>query len=269
MWRELNRSYQIGSLDVVDVKVSRFHIGRFREGQTIIVAAVDFYCKPVANGQTRERLASGDKLFLFLTKARSDFLFNVPEGHDVFVPVPSGLRLIADGKAYGFTQQMNPGPYVADTPGNSPQREFQTVEALREAIGASAAKVAACRKQFDAAADPKDTAWILPLLKARRPVMQEGWFRRDSIAEAASARLANLHDSQSLYEALWANPAQAHNLFAGFGTPEAREFLLKRVADVSEPRDRRLGVGECDRRGRRSLPFAVRTDHGARLESAR
>ena len=241
---ELTRSYRLVSLDVVDIKVTQPHIGSFREGQTIIVAATGFFCKPVAGDVNAAPLAPGDKLFLFLTRARSAFAFEVPDGHQVFMPVPSGLKLVADGNACGFSQHDNPGPYVADTPASSPQRSFQTVPELRESIKAGAVRVAAWRKQFAAAPDAKDTPWLLALLK-ERSVTPEGWAQRDAIAETASARLADLHDPESLYAGLWASPGQAYTLFRGFGTPDGREFLLKRIADASEPRDRRLVLAQA------------------------
>jgi hypothetical protein len=62
---------------------------------------------------------------------------------------------------------------------------------------------------------------------------------------AASLQLANGHDLQALYQAMWAMPAQRPILSLGFGTPEGRTFLLQKIGDPTESPAHRLALIEA------------------------
>ena len=105
------------------------------EGDTLVVDTTNF------TDQTRFRGASadlrvierfsrvGEKVLLFLGPARSSFAFEIPTDAAVYVTVPSGMRVKIEGRAVGFSQQSNPGPYVAHLPvANTPKDKPPTIE---------------------------------------------------------------------------------------------------------------------------------------------
>ncbi|MGH7223883.1 MAG: hypothetical protein ACRELF_11680, partial [Gemmataceae bacterium] len=111
---EITRSYQAHDHALIDVKVTLAHKGGLKKGQTVVVADTDLYRKPDKDGLNSQLLAVGDRLVLFLARAKANDFFRVPKDAVIYRPLPGGMRLIQKDRVYDFFQWMNPGPYVAD-----------------------------------------------------------------------------------------------------------------------------------------------------------
>jgi|GEM_PF-5773301 len=221
---------------VVDVRISRSRAGAGQAGETITVAAIDFFRKPLDGSGRTTPLTIGDRLFLFLIPARPAFAFEVPDDGTVLMPVASGLKLVVQEKTYSFVQYDNPGLYVANLP--IPGRTVPTVSVtqLRSAIAVSLKKALVWREQFKTAPNPGDAAKLLALIRERR--VNPPTFMRDAIGESAAWRLARLRNPKLMMEMLkigLSSYGQESAAIAGLGTPEGRELLLQRIGDSSAP----------------------------------
>jgi hypothetical protein len=236
---EFVRAYTKDRLGLVEIKVSAVHAGKFKQGDTLSVVALHFYRKAESNGWKTDALEPGDQMMLFLARAKSVFLYDIPEDAEVYWTAPSGLRLVHAGKAVGFSQWNNPGPYVALTGGAQTNTSVPTLTALREQIKQSIAFVKRWRPVLDGAG-PSPAAALLELLRSRN--QPAGFNARDHIAELASVRLANTHDPAVLVDALATHrgPFARSILARGFGTGLGREFLLEQIANAARPMTQRV-----------------------------
>ncbi len=235
----VQRLYEEGGLNLAEVKVLKVHKGTFREGKTAVVAGLYFYHKLKKIPCNTTPLAVGDRLILFLTRARDALAFPVPKGADIYMPVPSGVRLIEDGRMVGFVQRDNPGPYVAYTGRDS--GPLPTLERFQADLAASIRTAAALARDFEQRKGADAAPWLLKLLRSRSK--QPGEFPpRDHIAELACMRLAELHKPALLEKALpLAQKWYARSILErGFGSPIGRDFLLARVNDVKAPLPERI-----------------------------
>lgn len=230
---ELGSEHRTNNFTVWNIKVSKVHNGILKVGQTVEVTALDFFRKPAGEPYSNtERLKEGDKLFLFLDRAKDTPLYNVPKDTEIYWPVPSGVRLVMGAKAVGFSQYYgNPGPYVAESFGAETNTAIPTVTELRGQIRESAPRTDKWKLLLNREASTDDIPQLLQLLIERRS--HKEWRDRDDVAETICVRLANLHDFSALAEALrgpnhW---YESSVLGRGFGTPAGREFLLATVAD--------------------------------------
>jgi len=230
---------------VVDVRITRNLAGTGQPGETITVAAIDFFQKPEGDLERGTPLAIGDRLFLFLIPARPAFAFEVPGDGTVLMPVPSGLKLVVQEKTYSFIQRGNPGPYVADLPMRGRTVPTTSVAQLRAAIAVSLKKAQAWHEQFKAPPSPRDAAKLFALIRERRE--KPPTFVRDAIGETAAWRLARLGNPQLMLEMLRIGEStfgETSAAIAGLGTPEGREVLLQRIGDSSAPvGERRMLAG--------------------------
>lgn len=221
----------------IEVKVESSYVGDIKPGKRITVAATDFFR---TGDFGRSHLQVGDQLFLFLVVAKKQFLFDPPTG--AYMPVPSGIKLIIDGKVRGFFQYNNPGPYWLETWGTRNDKVLPTSKSYPKTIAQAKRRVDKWRAKFAKTAKPSDTIWLLQLLREREATSLARCY--DAIAEAAADRLANLHDPAAACEALtMQRPLRA--IYRAFGTPEGREFLIRSVADPKLPKSTRARLAQA------------------------
>jgi hypothetical protein len=230
---EIVRSYEKQSVSLVDVKVLLPHKGGFKTGQTVVVADIDCFQKVGAGERfARDRLAVGDRLVLFLVRARADGFFRLPDDTAIYAPVPGGVTLLHGGRAFGFAQWDNPGPYVADVA----QADAPTVERFQESLRGS---LRAAEDLARLVESPPDDPRLLKLL-ADRSVQSID--RRDYFTARVCVRFAETHDPALLSRALPLAKGYYERsiLRRGFGTPKGRDYLLARVEDTGAPMADRL-----------------------------
>jgi len=88
------------------VTVTRVHKGKFEVGDTVELEAMHGLRK----GQfgKSEEIGEGDVVTLFLVRATKRFLYDIPEDAEIYWPVPSGVKLHADGKVAGLSSGVIP-----------------------------------------------------------------------------------------------------------------------------------------------------------------
>ena len=236
---EVVKRYEANKIDLIDVKVTAVHKGAFKVGQTLAVGDTDIYRKDDLHSV--EHFAVGDKLILFLYRARASTFFPIPEDAEIYMPAPSGVRLVDGDNVLGFSQWMNPGPYNLDRPG--PKNKPPTPKVFRQKVSESVRYADKLKGELDKKTGEKDAAWFLELLEKRSKVeILDRFSGRDYLSEIACANLANGHDPEVLGKALPLAKAYhgRHMLACGFGTPKGRDFLLKQVSDEKLPMERRI-----------------------------
>lgn len=192
-------------------------------------------------------------MFLFLKPVPEENGLGVKDDPEARVVVPSGVRLVRDGKAAPFVQFDNPGPVVAADPNQLSELSAPTVAEFRDRIAAAITAAERYAKRFETPASPDDVPWLLDLLRERarsEPPPRQDLFSfladRDKVAEEACLRLANLHDLEGLDAAASLDlPYRCRGVIKrGFATPAGRDFVLARVSDETLDADRRLRYAE-------------------------
>ena len=226
---------------VTTATVTAVYKGHFRPGQQISLTALDFFRK--ANPDARfgywydtKPLLSDDRVFLFLVRATKQFLYDIPATAEVYWPVFGGVKLVVHGRALGFQQYNNPGPYVSDLPGT----KEPTVAAFKASLSQSLKTAQRFAPVLDPEPDKKNVPALMQVLRERTHE-QPNFRQRDAIAEAACARLAALQDPKILDQAtqIATGWPEMQNLDNGFATPQGRQYLLGKIADKSLPLTRR------------------------------
>lgn len=228
---EIVRAYKGHDLDLVDVRVSLVHKGGIKAGQTVVVAHTDFYHRPGRDPINTEPLGVGDRLALFLARTRSTGFRDLPADAVVYSPLPGGVRLVRGGNVHEFSQQNNPGPYVADIPADAEKAKLVSLDRFRAELRTSLRVAPELAKVVDAA---PDAPRLLELLDGRSRVPR--WYR-DHFAEAACSRLTETRAPEVLDRALplARDHLQASILRRGFGTPTGRDFLLAKAGETRVP----------------------------------
>lgn len=210
--------------DTDEVDITAVSAGNLKKGDRITVAATDFF---YADGKP---LQVGANFFSFLVDAREQFAFHPPKGAKM--PVPSGLKMISDGKVRGFLQYSNPGGYQLIPLSDTSKGSLPTVEQYRQAIQSSIKKVAAIRDHLRGEPTLDQIPYLLSLLKERPTLPDEGG-EDDAIATEACARLGKTNSPEAIYEALSIGSTNGflHQvpLFEGLRTSEGREFTLNKL----------------------------------------
>jgi len=236
---EVMKRYEANKIDLIDVKVTAVHKGAFKAGQTLAVAGTDLYRKD--DLQSVEHFAVGDKVILFVYRAKASMFFPIPEDAEICMPTPSGVRLVDGDNVLGFSQWMNPGPYNLDRPG--PKNKPPTLKTFRQQVSESVRYTDKLKGEIDKKTGEKDAAWFLDLLAERSKLeILDRFSGRDYLSEIACANLANGHDPDVLTKALpLAKEYHGRDMLArGFGTPKGRDLLLKQVSDEKLPMERRI-----------------------------
>jgi len=227
---EITRSYQANEVNLIDVKVTLVHKGGLKKGQTVVVAHTDGYRKPKKDDRNTQLLAVGDRLVLFVARAKDAVVYR---------PLAGGMRLVQGDHVFSFSQWDNPGPYVANVPSNLAKAKLLTVERFRVKVRDSLRDTQEWAGLVEAKQDELDVPRLLKLLAARS---LQSFGGRDYFAERICIRFANTHDLILLSEAL--PLAKEHHeisiLQRGFGTPRGRDYLLAKVGDAKEPAANRL-----------------------------
>jgi hypothetical protein len=235
----MRSNYIKGGTFISDIKVTAVYKGKFKPGELVAVCMSDYQVTDEKTLSSWRPLSVGDTFFFFLTK--------VGEGmpKDAYCPEHSGLKLIRNNKVIPFAQEMNPGGYIAQLPGGSlgTKESYPTPAEYRKQIQAGIVKMDALAARLKQPAATVDIPWLIQVLRERAQTQAHIWMIRDEIAKAVSSKLANLHDPESLFEAIFLK-GLAHwpqsILVKGLGTPAGREALLKRLGDDRMPLETRI-----------------------------
>ena len=231
-------------IDLVDVKINAVYKGKFAAGQTVTVTATDFFRKEPTDLFRSKLLDQGDHLFLFLVRAKSVFLYNIPNDAEIYWPVPSGIKLVQQNQVLSFQQYSNPGPYVADSPATNPQASFPRLEFFRGQLRHSIVEAEIVRPLLVSSSKMADIPRLVALIHAREH-SQPTMFGRDEVAETACKKLADLHIYTVLATLLSENLGWGmESIIGGFGTPTGRDYLLRQVENRNNTHAQRLRFAE-------------------------
>ncbi len=175
-----------------------------------------------------------NRVFLFLRTSPPRLIREGVQDSGPLMKVPSGMRLIADGKVYRFEQWSNPGGYAPVPQGPDPDDVLgrravvdpQPLDLPRFAVELeqAAARAHACEVAL-AIEDPAErNAALLPLLPEPRsypPVtrMSGGGFPADALSREILGVIAHGGDLDAVVE------AYGRDVIGGFRTYDARRFL--------------------------------------------
>jgi len=260
----LGESHKIGSADVVDAKITAVYKGNLRTGQTIPLATLEFYEKP-GSGPYYESipLSTRDTVFLFLEKATSGIMEpngvvipDIPANSGIYQPEPSGIELVRSGHVIGFFQFDNPGPYAAGGFGPIAPEQWPTERGFRDSLVRSVKNMDVLATKFETMVSPTDVSWLMSSLRTRPLHQQDDLLEKsrglDEIARMDCDRLAQIHDTDALAEALaldlrlkWVGPGSRSAIFGrGFGTRDGLKFLCQAIADEHRPLEERRRCAE-------------------------
>jgi hypothetical protein len=171
-------------VDVLNVRVTRTYAGDIKPGSQCIVG-LSAYGKKKGDFESA-RFGAGDHLVLFIEPVTQE-----QWKHDgiPYWPVPSGVKLIADGKVKGMLQEANPGPYLTVIDDGDAKSFPQKVEA--------AVKWAQTFRR-ELATHKADAAWLLENLHDRPVRGIEVWGWRDDIAVTLCSAIAATHDKPAI-----------------------------------------------------------------------
>ena len=200
---QLGGEHRINNVTVRQFKISTVHKGNLKAGQSIDVAALDFYSVSSNSFWGNDKLKEGDKLFLFFDRAKKTFLYDIPDDAEIYWSAPSGIRLIVGEKALNFFQYNNPGPYVAVLGGAATNTAIPTVTKFREQIQESIQRMGKWKPLLEREATVQDVPALLQILRERNQAdsRPHGVFGRDQVTEKACNRLVALHDISALTNA--------------------------------------------------------------------
>jgi len=240
----ITKKYVEDNASLVEFSVDRVDKGSFRKGDTMCVAAMDFFTTPTHNFGNVESLKTGVRLILFVVPAKEGFAFPIPKDQKIFMPVYGGVKLISNDVVKSFRQEDNPGPYVCqdeDTDAEWHKKNPPTIIEFHTQLAASLDRAPHLMAELD---KNKDNGPALVKMLAARPEIPYGGC--DYFAEEIFSDLATVHDPESLLNAmaLRGHGQQQLALACGFGTPRGRDFLLGRICDQSIPMETRE---ECAR----------------------
>ena len=226
-------------LKIVRARVMHSYKGRFNQNQTIELIALDAYLKSGKDSFQTRKLESGDHLFLWLVKVSADAFYGLPKNADIYLPVPSGVKLVQDGKVLYFRQFSNPGPYQTVTADRFSRGRSPALAEFRASLATSLERVRVLKAKFDAPAVAADVPWLKELLRSSA---SDGFSARNQIAEDAATRLTKVAAAPVLADALLQSRDYNVNriLSSGLNTAAGRALLLRRIADAKEPRANRL-----------------------------
>lgn len=224
---------------LAEVKISEVHKGNLKAGEIVRVASLSLY----QNSYGPDPLSDGQELYFFLVHARTDLGSHVPPNSNIYEPVLSGLKLVRKDKVADFKQCMNPGPYLPDSDYQG-RKPLPTSAEFKEQLAASLKEGATLTEQLAAASSPRDIPLLVDLLRTRGKKMQAfrdspdaPLFIGDAVADETCARLANLHDPESLGKALLMGlPFECiYKLAQGLANPTGREYILSKLEADQEP----------------------------------
>ncbi len=236
--------------NITNVRATRVYMGHFHVRETVKVKAMDFFQVPdrhIGAGYYINRgrnIGKGDHLTLFLAKAHSVFLYDIPKNADIYWPAPSGVKMLDQDRIKSFYQYENPGPYELEWTEPDRLKALPTPEQFRQQMAASISRVESLRPLLTKKAIPADKSDLLNILRQRKPTgPRNGRWERDAISEAACDQIVSLHDLDAVADALAIT--EYRNLTRALETPQGRDFLIKVVGDPAQPLARRLGCANA------------------------
>ena len=156
----LGGQHRTNNFSCWEIEISGVHKGILKVQHSVDITALDFF-RVSSNGfWNSDPLKEGAHLFLFLGRAKSTFLYDIPANAEIYWPAPSGVRLVVGEKVVGFSQYNNPGPYLAVLNGAATNTAVPTVPEFREQILKSISRVEKWRPLLEG----KPTTNDLPLL---------------------------------------------------------------------------------------------------------
>jgi hypothetical protein len=210
-----------------EIRISGVHKGALKVQQSIDITALDFF-RVSSNGfWNNDPLKEGAHLFLFLDRAKSTFLYDVPANAEIYWPAPSGVRLVAGEKVLAFSQYNNPGPYLAVLNGAGTNAAVPTVPEFRDQIHKSMSCVEKWRAVLEGKPTTNDIPLFLEILQEEKS--NHGFGGPGSITDKVCKHLVELHDVTALTNALALNPGLAGALDSGFDTRAGRRFLWSQI----------------------------------------
>lgn len=241
---EVIRSHEAHAVQLIDVRVSFTHKGRFKKGQVVSVAHTEVYRKLKKGTANPEPLAAGDRLALFLVRAQPSEFVRIPADAVISEPLSGGLRLVSGGRVTAFSRWESPGPLVAHVPSDPAVARPLTLKQFRERVRLSLSETTVWARLIDAPPAELDVPRFLKLLAERS---RQATGARDYFTERICLRLAESHNTELLSRALALATAydDAAILQRGFGTPEGRDYLLTKVNDARETMPARLRYADA------------------------
>lgn len=238
------------SADITNVKVTHVYLGHFHVGDTVKVTAMGFFRieQPSRNmvvlGEGGRRIGLGDHLTLFLAKAHSVFLYDVPQDEDIYWPAPSGIKILDEGRIKGFEQYSNPGPYEKEYTTPASLERLPTPEQFHQQLAASIRLVEPLRPLLTKHSTTVDEPALLQVLRQRAQTVFPPQSRlRDALSDAACDQIVSLHNLDALADALAIKFSRS--LMPPLQNPSGRNFLLRTIGDRRQPPNRRLGCAKA------------------------
>jgi hypothetical protein len=250
---EITRGLRPHEIDSIEVRVTLVHKGGFKKGQVVTVANTYIYRTPEKRGLNSAPLAVGDRLALFVVRAKPTRSLPNPDDAAIYKPLGGGMRLIQHDYVFDFFQRSNPGPYVASVGPYSSKGQLLTVERFREQVRDSLSKTEDWARLVEARLDNLNVARMITFLGYRAA---QPYIDRDCFSERICLRFAESHDVDLLSRALLVTQKydETSILQRGFGTAKGRDYLLAKITDEKEPMAARLryvtaleGAGEVYR----------------------
>lgn len=215
-------------------KISAVHKGNLKARQSIDVTDLDSYRVSSNSSWDNDKFKEGDRLFLFLDRAKKDFVHHIPDDAEIYWPIPSGVRLVIGEKALRFGQYHNPGPYLAILQREATNTANPTVAKLREQILESIPRTDRWKLLLERQTASADIPALLEILRDRESCV--GW--EDAIASKACVHIAASRDIAALTKALNIRTSYQDILANGFRTSAGREFLFSKIDSAAPIADR-------------------------------
>ena len=240
------------SLGLSLLHVDRVYKGRLKQGETIGVAYLNYYDCSASSEMTAksrdvaERKWKGNEHVVLFLEAPAPPVheYEVGLAAPVFVPIPSGVRLVHDGRVYGFHREPEllrmwkppvetAEPYRLDDGRGRPILSSAEFDGKLDRGLAFAKELSA---NFDNIYTQSLVPWLMNLIRSRAQTVDTG--DTDTIAIIACLHLANSHDIAATNAALHIPlPAYQTALLAkGFACREGREFVLTQLIAPEVPR---------------------------------
>ena len=249
------------SLGIGLLRIDYSYKGHLKSRGMIGIADLNFYECPIAADRLTQRernaprdrypqrqtVQRGDRLILFLERAEPAATLDKGKfAAPVYVPFPSGVRMVRRGRVFAFTPEKRYlthweprtdllPPYLLDG-----GRERVTSERFEEDIEFAIAASNGMRRHFADLRSDAQTPWLLRLVRARARIWVDG--TTDQISEIACARIANLHDVALTNDALAMTVPAAWRAILGQGLAcrEGRDSLLLQIGNRATPLQARI-----------------------------
>ena len=278
----LGGEHRASNVTVSDFKISAVHKGSFKVGQTIQLAALEFYSVAERGFWSDRKLKNGDHFFFFGDQAKETYVYRIPKDAEIYWAAPSGVWLVIGEKALDFWQFNNPGPYVAVLEGAATNTSVPTVDELRIRIRQGMKREKEWRPILERNATTNDIPELLKILRKECTPRtgkggHYGYVSPNSITEMACKHLVSLHEVSALTNALNINQKLSYSLGGGFDSADGRHFIWSKITDETLPIEERIkwaGIVQMSGGGtpeehqfKRIAEYATQTNQDQKLQS--